>query len=273
MKLSLSGRIAEPEHIKDQCAVSFAELTQLASEIGFTALCIRPTQIPAHASEEELKQMRQLLDQHHLAASMVSLHTAITANAENTQEFQRHFARDLEVATRLGAELMRISIKSAADIPWVQRAADRAAERGIRLTQQTHTSTPFETVAGSLEMVTRIARPNLGLIIEPANLLLCGEEYGPHTINQLAPYIFNVFVQNLRLDEAGSQQIRTNRGVVRYERLLVGEEGGVDFARFFAGLKAIDYDGFVTSHQPLMATMGVRELAQFVYEKLRWFVG
>jgi hypothetical protein len=53
MKLSLSGRIAEPEHIKDQSAVSFEELARLAGEIGYQALCIRPAQIAARPAPHQ----------------------------------------------------------------------------------------------------------------------------------------------------------------------------------------------------------------------------
>jgi sugar phosphate isomerase/epimerase len=122
-------------------------------------------------------------------------------------------------------------------------------------------------------MVIHVNRLNFGLILEPANLLLCGEDYGPAAIRRLGPYIFNVYVQNLRLDDAGSQSIRTHRGLVRYERLIVGEGGGIDFARFFAGLNAIGYTGIVTSHQPLMPGVAVRKLAAYVYERLCWFAG
>ena len=51
-----------------------------------------------------------------------------------------------------------------------------------------------------------------------------------------------------------------------------GEPGGIDLDRLFAGLRAIDYDGFITSHQPLIPDTTVRDLAQRVYDSLegRW---
>lgn len=271
MKFSLSGRIAEAEHIKDQSAVSFTELAQLAGTIGYQALCIRPVQIPAQATDETLRSMRQILDHWSLQASMVSLHSAITANAADTEQFHHAFGRDLDRAQILSAGMMRVSIKTEADVLWAQRAADQARERGIRLVQQTHTYSPFETVDDCLAMMARINRPNFGLILEPANLLLCGEDCGPTALVRLAPHIFNVYVQNLRLDPTGSQHIQTNRGYVHYERLIVGQEGGIDFAQFFSGLKTIGYAGFVTSHQPLMPGMGVQALAQFVFNHLQIF--
>ena len=106
--------------------------------------------------------------------------------------------RDLEPtlkrASVLGADLIRVGVKSQDDIVWAQRAADEAREFGIRLAQQTHTATPFETAAGCKEMIERIARPNFGLILEPANFALCGEDYGPTALVPLGPAVFNVYM-------------------------------------------------------------------------------
>jgi sugar phosphate isomerase/epimerase len=180
--------------------------------------------------------------------------------------------RQIEVARMLGASSIRISIQTEEDIPWVQQAADQAIEQDIRLVHQTHTNSLFESIDGCLEMVARVDRSNFGVIVEPANLLLCGEDYGPESLQRLAPYIFNVYVQNLRLDSAGAHSIRTRRGIVRYERLQIEEEGGVDFARFFQGLKSIGYEGFVSSHQPAVEGKSVRQLAQSVFDCLTGFL-
>ena len=106
--------------------------------------------------------------------------------------------RDLEPtlkrANALGADLIRVGVKSQDDIVWAQRAADEAREFGIRLAQQTHTATPFETAAGCKEMIERIGRPNFGLILEPANFALCEEDYGPAALAPLGPSVFNVYV-------------------------------------------------------------------------------
>jgi sugar phosphate isomerase/epimerase len=264
--------MAEEEHIKDRTAIGFEDLAQLASEIGYQALCIRPSQVTVETPDEEIRHMRQILDSYNLQASMVCLRGAIAANTPDSSRLLRHFERDLEVAERLGSRLIRISIRTEEDVRWAQRAADQAQERGICLVHQTHTNSPFETIEQCLEMVARIQRPNFGLVVEPANLLLGGQDYGPEAIQRLGPYIFNVYIQNLRLVEEGGQSIQTNRGIVHYERLRVGEEGGIDFARFFQGLKSIRYEGFVTSHQPSVAGIDVRKLAQYVFDQLTGFL-
>ena len=180
----------------------------------------------------------------------------------------RDISPTLERATAIGAGMIRVAVKDEDDIPWAQRAADEAREHGIRLAHQNHTSTPFETVADCVEMFDRIDRSNFGLIAEPANFMLCGEDYGAEALKPLAASIFNVYVQNLRVSDSGSATIATNRGAVRYERLVIGDPGGVDLARFYAGLNAIGYSGFITSNQPAIAGVTSEELSKRVYAAL-----
>ena len=58
MKLALSGRIAEAEHVKE-AAVDFAELARLAAQIGYDALCLRPAQAAIGTPDSRLQAMRE----------------------------------------------------------------------------------------------------------------------------------------------------------------------------------------------------------------------
>ena len=272
MKLSLSARIAEQEHKKDSTAISFPELADLASDTGYSGLCIRPSQVTVNSPEEQIREMRQVLDRSGMVASMVTLDPIIAENTEHAGKPQREIGRHLDIAEMLGCDLIRVAIKNDDDIEWTSRACDEAGERGIRLQHQTHTDSLFETVDQCLEAIKRVDRPNFGLTLEPGNLVLCGEDYGPDSIARLGPYIFNVYVQNLRLSETGSSSVPTLSGEARYDRLVVGEEGGIDFESFFAGLKAVDYDGFVTMHQPSMPDRTPRQLAEFMADRLGGFM-
>ena len=275
MKLSLSGRIAEAEDIKDYSSIDFSGLVQLAASVGFKAVCVRPTHLSSTTPLERVHEMRATLDRHGLAASMV------TADSRVPREGSVLDAgvplRDLEpILTRanaLGADLIRVGVKTEDDIVWAQRAADEAREYGIQLAQQTHTATPFETAAGCKEMIERIDRPNFGLILEPANFALCGEDYGPSALAPLGTSVFNVYVQNLRVTDSGDSSVETNSGTVRYERLVIGDPIGIDLPRFFDGLSAIDYQGYVTSHQPAIPGMSEHSLCEQVYAELARFVG
>ena len=91
MKLSLSARIAEEEHIKDTTAISFEELANVARDTGFSGLCIRPSQATVDTPKEVIQEMRAVLDRYNLAASMVTLDPII---ATNTAEAGTAAARD-----------------------------------------------------------------------------------------------------------------------------------------------------------------------------------
>ena len=60
----------------------------------------------------------------------------------------------------------------------------------------------------------------------------------------------------------------TNHGPVRYDRLVIGDPGGVDLPRFFAALRALEYDSYVTSHQPSIDGIATEALARLVYDAL-----
>ncbi len=209
--------------------------------------------------------MRATLDRHALQASMLCLHAAVVANSSDASQSLTEMRRDLDIAELFGAELIRVGLKRVDEAPLAQRAADEAAERGIRLAHQIHTASPFETVDECRSMLARIDRPNFGLIVEPANMALAGDAYDVGVLERLAPHIFNVYVQNLRVDPSGPQSVDTNRGSVRYHRLAIGDEAGIDFVCFCAAIKEVGYNGWVTSHQPSLAGQSVGALAAKVY--------
>ncbi|MSS73129.1 MAG: sugar phosphate isomerase/epimerase [Candidatus Latescibacteria bacterium] len=270
MELSLSVRVVESFSDKTRATMGFEELVRLAQEIGYSAVCMRASQAGAHTPPERLREMRGTLDGLGLAASMVTGDFAIPQNNERGPEALRNITPHLDVAEAFGATLIRICMKQAEDIAFAQQAADEARERGIRLAHQCHTASLFETVEGALETLRRVGRPNFGLIYEPANLDLCGQDYGPETLRQFAPYLFNVYVQNHRRHAGGQAAVQTwVGGEVRFDQIRLQDEGGIDFPRAFEGLRAVGYDGYVTVHQAFAGLLGAEAAARQSYAYLR----
>lgn len=270
MKLSLSVRVAESFSDKTRATMGFEELARLAKEIGYQAVCMRASQAGVQTPPEHLREMRGTLDGLGLAVSMVTGDFAIPQNNERGPEALRNITPHLNVAEAFGATLIRVCLKQEGDIAFAQRAADEARERGIRLAHQCHTASLFETVEGALDALRRVGRPNFGLIYEPANLDLCGQDYGPETLRRFAPHLFNVYVQNHRRRPAGQSVIRTwVCGEVRFDPIRLQDAGGIDFPRAFEGLRAVGYDGAVTVHQAFAGLPGVEEAARQSYEYLR----
>ncbi len=260
MKLSLSVRVAESFLNKEESSMTIEELIDLARTHGYGALCMRASQGGIHTPAEQIGEMSARIREAGLVVSMVTGDFAVPRNDEHGPDGLRNITPYLDLAERFGADLIRICMKKQEDIEWAQRASDEAGERGIRLAHQAHCSSLFETVEGSLEVLDRVGRSNFGIIYEPANWMIASEDYGPETIERLGDHIFNVYVQNHRLNPDAETKIQTwKSGPVGVDHIGLWEDGGVDFSAVFSGLHQIGYTGFVTVHQAFEGVMSVSE--------------
>ncbi len=269
MKLSLSVRIAEAP-CKTRLNVPFADVVQLAAEFGYGAICLRASAGGIGTSREELIRMRGEVARAGLVISMVTADSDVPLNNEHGPDSLQNIGPSLDVAEAVGCDLIRVCMKQPSEIEAAKRAADLAAERGIRLAHQCHTTTLFEEVGPSIAVLKQINRRNFGLIYEPINLLICGQPYGTETLEAFAPYLMNVYLQNHRLDPQGPAALETwCLGERRFHHIPLWEPGGVDFSEVARGLQAIGYEGFVTVHQAYAELMGPREAAKKSAEYLR----
>ena len=253
MKLSLSVRVAESFSNKRVMDINLPELASMATTAGFEALCMRASAVGVHSSPGQVADVSHRVKSLGLAVSMITGDFAVPENSEEGPACLRHITPFLDLAEALGSDLIRVCIKQEGDLPFAQRAADEAAERGIRLAHQSHTRSLFETVDGSLDVLKRINRSNFGLIYEPANLAICGQDYGIETLKSFSPYLFNVYVQNHTPDPMGNMPMQTwVQGEVMTTLRPLDAAGGIDWGRMVEGLQAVDYTGYLTSHQALV---------------------
>jgi sugar phosphate isomerase/epimerase len=252
MKLSLSCRIAESSSRKDVSALPIEELVTLATAAGFSGLSMRASAVSIDTPPDRVSVIRKMLDTSGLTASMVMGNVALAVNNSEAPDCLRNITLHLNLAERLGASLVRVMIQHEDDIPHAQRSADEAKERGISLSQQTHWGTLAETVDGTLELTRRMDRDNFGITFEPANLLACGENFGPNAIQRLAPHLMNFYFQNINLDPAGAHTFKTRAvGPVSLSYLALDDPAGIDIRPLITSLKEYGYDGWISVHQPL----------------------
>lgn len=264
MKLSLSVRIVEAP-CKTKLFLPFEELVAIAKETGYQAVCLRASAGGVDTPKARLAEMRRAVEEAGLFISMVTADFNVPLNNEHGPDSLRNMGPSLDVAETVGCDLIRVCIKKRDDLPFVRQACQLAAQRGIRLAHQCHTSSLFEEVEPMLKVVAEIDQPNFGLIYEPANLLLNGQSYGLDTLEKLKPYIMNVYVQNHRLNPQGTDVLPTFcRGDVRYDHLDPWVPGGIDFDVVAQGLKQIGYDGTFTLHQAqgIQSGAAAREFAR-----------
>ena len=256
MKLSVSMRVAEDMFDKRKAALSLEDMAQMAKDSGFHAVCMRASQVGTQTPLEVVREKRQFLESLGLAVSMATGDFPIPENNERGPHALRNITPYLDLAEALNCDLLRICMKKDGDIEWAQRASDEAAERTIRLAHQSHHNSLFELAEGSVEVLRRVDRPNFGIIYEPANLQLCGEDYGADTIRMFEPYLMNVYLQNQVIRRGGDTVVETwNAGRVEFDQVPIWDGRGIDFPHIMDALSEIGYEGYVTVHQ---ASAGVR---------------
>lgn len=268
MQLSLSVRVAEKFHAKREANMTLEQLAALATRYGYNGLCMRASQVGVHSPPEAVDAVCALLGRYSLAVSMLTGDFPIPENSDQGPGALRNITPYLDLAEQLGARLLRVCLKQDDDIAWARRAADEAAERDTRLAHQCHTRSLFEEIDRSLHVLASIGRPNFGLIYEPANLELCGQPYTLDAIRRLAPYLFNVYLQNQVLTSGGPDSLHTwCRGEVQFRQIPLWEKGGIDFPPLLDALHSVGYEGYVTVHQAsaeLGTEAAVRESARYL---------
>ena len=249
MYLSDSVRIVEAT-CKTKLNVPAEEFIEIVKQGGASAICMRASGAGVEASPEQLQTLASKIASANLPVTMVTADYDVPLNNAEGPNSLRNIRPSLDVAEAFDCDLIRVCMKNETDITFARQAAELAAERGIRLAHQCHTSSLFEEVDQILDVLKEIDRDNFGIIYEPANLLLNGQDYGVETLQRLAPHIMNVYVQNHRLDPKGPEVLDTYcRGPVRFHHLYLWETGGVDFTQVFQGLRDIEYVGSFTIHQ------------------------
>ena len=249
MYLSVSVRIVEAT-CKTKLNVPAEEFIEIVKQGGASAICMRASGAGVDSSPEQLQTLASKIASANLPVTMVTADYDVPLNNAEGPNSLRNIRPSLDVAEAFDCDLIRVCMKNETDIAFARQAAELAAERGIRLAHQCHTSSLFEEVDQILDVLKEIDRDNFGIIYEPANLLLNGQDYGVETLQRLAPHIMNVYVQNHRLDPKGPEVLDTYcRGPVRFHHLYLWETGGVDFTQVFQGLRDIEYVGSFTIHQ------------------------
>ena len=128
-----------------------------------------------------------------------------------SQERLKDLRRVIDIAAGMDVGLVRLVVGTythwgmePADtsverlVPGVTESCYHAAERGIKLAIETHTALPVTALA---ELIDRVDAPNLGVVLDTANVIRVGSDLMEAT-RLLAPLTDMVHVKDLDLSEA-----------------------------------------------------------------------
>jgi sugar phosphate isomerase/epimerase len=176
-------------------------------------------------------------------------------------------AKVADAAGRLSCDIIRIS----GSIEMMQKAADLVAGRGMRVCSQIHTGGEYETIASTKETLQAIGRDNFGVIAEPANLLLAGQPSTGDAFTEIIDSVFGVNIQSIILvgaDKGSALKLRDGTEV-HFARVPLGENTQMDTQGFFAGLKELNFSGFVNVLEPFDPDENAAQVAGHAAEVLR----
>ncbi len=267
MEISLSAIVMEGADKKG--LMDFDQFTRLAADIGYHGICMRASLAGVETPRAQRLELKRDLDKQGLKATMVTADFDVPLNNERGPLAMREIGPHLDVADDFDCKLLRVCIKSWADLKWVQRAADEALERGIILTHMAHGQSMFETVDGSIEYLRRVNRRNFSLTYETTNWVWCHQEIGRETIRRVAPYLCYVYLKNTKMWEGGKKRsLRWHPGWVNLDDAPLGEPDTIDFVEILEALEEIGYDGFVTVHQSPLEGESIEHSARSSYDYL-----
>ncbi|MEM7254853.1 MAG: sugar phosphate isomerase/epimerase [Pseudomonadota bacterium] len=260
IKAALSFRIAERPRDKSTLLTPLVSLLDLAARHGFQGICSRASAISIDSSIDARLQFRRALTARGLSVSMVTGNTALATNDVEAPDTLKNIRPHLELAKRFDAPLVRVMLHHERDIANAQRAADEAKEHDVSLAQPLHWGSLAETVDQALALVRRVDRSNFGLTFEPANLLAAGDSDYAAAIHRLAPYLLNVYFQNIYLDKSSEIQFPTRtHGPIGVQFVPLNHPLGINVSPIIEALYAIDYQGWFTIHQPALDGQRVAE--------------
>lgn len=172
---------------------------------------------------DELAAVRDQLRDAGLAVPMLSSYYNFTTSDETCAESLAHGREVLEKAVYLGARAIRIFTGKTASadatpqqwyrcVAALQKLADAAAPHGIRLACETHAWNLMDTLDSTLELMHRVSRTNVGVILQPSTFK---EDYLRATM-ALASFAVHVHATNSK-DGKGSGLAE---GVMDYRMII-----------------------------------------------------
>jgi sugar phosphate isomerase/epimerase len=196
---------------------------------------------------DSLGEIARVTDEAGLAYSglggyqQASDHDAVLTMLRATAELGASQVRVSMPRTRTGEPYPALFDRTRADLSWI---ADRAAELGVKALVELHHSTITSSASAALRLIDGLDPANVGVIHDLGNLLIEGQEDHLAAFELLGPYLAHVHVKNARW--VPTDDIRADGSVVWRHEWATLREGQASVADYFADLRTIGYDGWVT---------------------------
>jgi sugar phosphate isomerase/epimerase len=138
----------------------------------------------------------------------------------------------------------------------IKEVAEYCAGRGIGFWFETGQETPVVL----LRTIQRVGTGNLGINLDPANLILYGKGNPIDALDVIGPYVRNIHVKDGFYPTDGDA----------LGREVPPGQGKVNFPEFMARLKAMHFTGELIIEREISGEQQVRDIRQTVADLQRW---
>lgn len=253
------------QYIKD------GRMTQLdtvkkAAEMGFSGIefaGVAPCDNPTIADKlEYAKLLKNEADKYNIDIVAYSIGANLYCKEEESDEIVKKMCAEVDVASALGAPIMRhdVTYRTEFDgevvsfdrqlpmiVQNVRRITEYAALRGIKTCSENH-----GIVAQDSDRLERlynaVGHKNYGVLVDIGNFA-CADENSAVAVSRLAPYAIHVHAKDFLIKKFGDPNITSDGIVTRGCNVIypcaVGE-GDIPVAHCIAILKKAGYDGYLS---------------------------
>jgi sugar phosphate isomerase/epimerase len=127
----------------------------------------------------------------------------------------------------------------------LERAAERAADLGVKALVELHHTTITPSASAAFRLVDGLDPAHVGVIHDLGNLVIEGQEDHLAAFQLLGPYLAHVHVKNVRWVPPGARH--ADGRVTWHHEWAPLRTGQADLVAYFDALAAFGYDGWVTS--------------------------
>jgi len=243
----------------------FAEVCRIAADIGYDAIELspRPDFIPffthPRADRAKVAEFRAALSETGMElASILPLYRWSSPDEDERQAAVRYWRRAIQLAVDVGCSVMNSEFNGRPD----QAARSEAQfwrsmeellpifeREGIRLNLEAHPDDFIERNREAVDLVRGIDSPIVGYVFCAPHTYYLGDDIAA-MIADAAPVLAQVHVADV-LDHRASSGLRyivnPPGSTARVHQHLDIGQGEVDWDAFFGALRAIGFDGIVTS--------------------------
>ena len=232
---------------------------RVAAEQGYDGLELRAlSHLKPDFSPRQVADVKRIAD--HCGLSIPIVYTGMpgdyaSATWEQSRRMIDTMRRYIDWAVELGASMIchvpggpapELAEESDLDkaAHWLALLADYMHEAKLKLAMEIHHGGLLETIGGSLALVEKINRDNVGLILDPGNMAIAGESYGADAVERIGRRLMHVHAKDVRFHPVRKDRLGFYKGRC-FSVELMGE-GHVDHRPVYRALSEANYDGYVT---------------------------